>query len=244
VHSFGAWSGLVGALILGPRIGKFMNDKPQAIPGHNLAIATLGCLILWIGWYGFNPGSWLSMAPEVPYIAVTTTLGGAAGGIAGTLTSQLMGGKPDLTMTINGILAGLVGITAGCDAYSMPSAWIVGFIAGVLVVFSVMFIDSLKIDDPVGAFSVHGTCGIWATLAVGLFNKDKGLLTGHGFNQLGIQIVGVLAFALFSILASWILWSIIGAIYNGIRVSEPEEVEGLDIGEHGMEAYPDFASTR
>ncbi len=243
VHSFGAWSGLIGAIILGPRIGKFMNNRPQAIPGHNLAIATLGCLILWIGWYGFNPGSWLSMAPEVPYIAVTTTLGGAAGGIAGTITSQLMGGKPDLTMTINGILAGLVGITAGCDGYSMPAAWVVGFIAGVLVVFSVMFIDSLKIDDPVGAFSVHGTCGIWATLAVGLFDKDKGLLTGHGFNQLGIQIVGVLAFALFSVLASWILWSIMSAIFNGIRVTEPEEIEGLDIGEHGMEAYPDFAST-
>jgi Amt family ammonium transporter len=244
VHSFGAWSGLVGALLLGPRIGKFMGDKPQAIPGHNLAIATLGCLILWIGWYGFNPGSWLSMAPEVPYIAVTTTLGGAAGGIAGTLTSQLVGGKPDLTMTINGILAGLVGITAGCDAYSMPAAWIVGFIAGVLVVFSVLFIDSLKIDDPVGAFSVHGTCGIWGTLAVGLFHTDKGLLMGHGFNQLGIQLVGVVAFAFFSVLSSWLLWTVIGAFFGGIRVSEPEEMEGLDIGEHGMEAYPDFASVK
>lgn len=244
VHSFGAWSGLVGALLLGPRIGKFVGNKPQAIPGHNLAIATLGCLILWIGWYGFNPGSWLSMAPEVPYIAVTTTLGGAAGGIAGTLTSQIMGGKPDLTMTINGILAGLVGITAGCDGYSMPAAWVVGFIAGVLVVFSVMIVDSLKIDDPVGAFSVHGTCGIWATLAVGLFNTDKGLFTGHGLSQLGVQFVGVLVFALFSVVTSWTLWSVIGLFYGGIRVSEPEELEGLDIGEHGMEAYPDFASTR
>lgn len=244
VHSFGAWSGLVGALLLGPRIGKFVGDKPQAIPGHNLAIATLGCLILWIGWYGFNPGSWLSMAPEVPYIAVTTTLGGAAGGISGTLTSQMTGGKPDLTMTINGILAGLVGITAGCDGYSMPAAWVVGFIAGVLVVFSVMVIDSLKIDDPVGAFSVHGTCGIWATLAVGLFNTEKGLFTGHGLSQLGVQIVGVLAIGIFSVLTSWLLWSVIGLFYGGIRVSEPEEVQGLDIGEHGMEAYPDFASTR
>ncbi|MBM5817759.1 MAG: ammonium transporter [Cyanobacteria bacterium K_Offshore_surface_m2_239] len=243
VHSFGAWSGLVGAMLLGPRIGKFVDNKPQAIPGHNLAIATLGCLILWIGWYGFNPGSWLSMAPEVPYIAVTTTLGGAAGGIAGTITSQVTGGKPDLTMTINGILAGLVGITAGCDGYSMPAAWVVGFISGVLVVFSVMIVDSLKIDDPVGAFSVHGTCGIWATLAVGLFNTDKGLLTGHGFGQLGLQFVGVLAFALFSIITSFILWKVIGSFYGGIRVTEPEEVEGLDIGEHGMEAYPDFAST-
>ncbi|MEB3316943.1 MAG: ammonium transporter [Cyanobacteriota bacterium] len=244
VHSFGAWSGLIGALLLGPRIGKFVDDRPQAIPGHNLAIATLGCLILWIGWYGFNPGSWLSMAPEVPYIAVTTTLGGAAGGIAGTLTSQLTGGKPDLTMTINGILAGLVGITAGCDGYSMPAAWVVGFIAGVLVVFSVMIVDSLKIDDPVGAFSVHGTCGIWATLAVGLFNTDKGLFTGHGLGQFGVQFIGVLAFGLFAALTSLVLWSVIGFFYGGIRVSEPEEVQGLDIGEHGMEAYPDFASTR
>ncbi|WP_411870478.1 ammonium transporter [Vulcanococcus limneticus] len=243
VHSFGAWAGLIGAMLLGPRIGKFTNGKPQAIPGHNLAIATLGCLILWLGWYGFNPGSWLSMAPEVPYIAVTTTLGAAGGGISATLLSQFTGGKPDLTMTINGILAGLVGVTAGCDGFSMPAAWVVGFIAGVLVVFSVALVDKLKIDDPVGAFSVHGTCGIWATLAVGLFNTDKGLLTGHGFNQLGVQIVGVLAFAIFAIVSSWIVWSIIGAIFGGIRVTEKEEVEGLDIGEHGMEAYPDFVST-
>jgi Amt family ammonium transporter len=241
VHTFGAWAGLTGALLLGPRIGKFVGDKPQAIPGHNISIATLGCLILWIGWYGFNPGSWLSMAPEVPYIAVTTTLGGAAGGISGTLVSQFTGGKPDLTMTINGILAGLVGVTAGCDGFSMPAAWVVGFIAGALVVWSVGFIDSLKIDDPVGAFSVHGTCGMWGTLAVGLFNTDKGLLTGHGFSQLGFQLVGVLAFSLFSIVTSLALWSLLGSLSGGIRVTEAEEVEGLDIGEHGMEAYPDFA---
>ncbi|MFM8275700.1 MAG: ammonium transporter [Cyanobium sp.] len=244
VHSFGAWSGLVGALLLGPRIGKYIDGRPQAIPGHNLAIATLGCLILWIGWYGFNPGSWLSMAPEVPYIAVTTTLGGAGGGIAATVVSQLTGGKPDLSMTINGILAGLVGVTAGCDAYAMPAAWVVGFIAGVLVVYSVAVIDKLGIDDPVGAFSVHGTCGIWATLAVGLFNVDKGLLTGHGFNQLGLQIIGILSVAIFSIISSLVVWKIIGALSGGIRVSEAEEIEGLDIGEHGMEAYPDFASVK
>jgi Amt family ammonium transporter len=138
----------------------------------------------------------------------------------------------------------LVAITAGCDGYSMPGSWVVGFIGGVLVVFSVAFIDSLKIDDPVGAFSVHGTCGIWATLAVGLFNMDKGLFTGHGFAQLGVQIVGVVAFAIFAIVTSWITWSIIGAIFGGIRVTETEEKEGLDIGEHGMEAYPDFASAK
>jgi Amt family ammonium transporter len=244
VHSFGAWSGLVGAVLLGPRIGKYVDGRPQAIPGHNLGIATLGCLILWVGWYGFNPGSWLSMAPEVPYIAVTTTLGGAGGGIAATLFSQLTGGKPDLSMTINGILAGLVGITAGCDAYAMPSAWVVGFIAGVLVVYSVSIIDHLGIDDPVGAFSVHGVCGMWATLAVGLFNIDKGLFTGHGFNQLGLQIVGILAFAIFSIVSSFVVWKIVAILSGGIRVSETEEIEGLDIGEHGMEAYPDFTSVK
>ncbi|MEB3271400.1 MAG: ammonium transporter [Synechococcus sp.] len=244
VHAFGAWAGLVGAMLLGPRIGKYVDGKPQAIPGHNLGIATLGCLILWLGWYGFNPGSMLALNEQVPYIAVTTTLGGAGGGISATLLSQFTGGKPDLTMTINGILAGLVGVTAGCDAYSMPAAWVIGFIAGILVVYSVALTDKLGIDDPVGAWSVHGTCGIWGTLAVGLFNLNKGLLTGHGFSQLGIQIVGVLAFAIFSALTSWIVWSIIGAIFGGIRVTEKEETEGLDIGEHGMEAYPDFASVK
>ena len=208
-----------------------------------MGIATLGCLILWIGWYGFNPGSWLSMGVEVPFIAVTTTLGAAGGGIAATVISQIRGGKPDLTMTINGILAGLVSVTAGCDAVSMPAAWVMGFIGGVIVVFSVAFIDGLKIDDPVGAFSVHGTCGVWGTLAVGLFNTDKGLFTGHGFSQLGIQFVGALSYAVATIVASLIIWSIIGAIFGGIRVTEKEEIEGLDISEHGMEAYPDFAAT-
>jgi Amt family ammonium transporter len=243
VHSVGAWAGLVGAMLLGPRIGKFSDGKTQAIPGHNLAIATLGCLVLWIGWYGFNPGSVLAMNETVPYIAVTTTLGAAGGGIAGTLVSQLTSGKPDLTMTINGILAGLVGVTAGCDGFSMPAAWVIGFIAGALVVFSVGFIDSLGIDDPVGAWSVHGTCGIWGTLAVGLFNTDKGLLLGHGFAQLGLQILGVIAYGLFAVACAWITWSVLGGLSGGIRVTEREEIEGLDISEHGMEAYPDFAST-
>ena len=241
VHSVGAWAGLVGAILLGPRIGKFVGGKAQAIPGHNLAIATLGCLILWIGWYGFNSGSELAMDAVVPYIAVTTTLAAAGCGIAATLLSQILGGKPDLTMTINGILAGLVSVTAGCDGVSMVAAWVIGFIGGVLVVFSVSFIDSLKIDDPVGAFSVHGTCGIWGTLAVGLFNTDAGLFTGHGPAQLGLQFLGVIVYAVFTIVASLIAWSVIGAIFGGIRVTEKEEIEGLDIGEHGMEAYPDFA---
>ena len=243
VHSFGAWSGLVGAALLGPRIGKFVGGRPQAIPGHNLAIATLGCLVLWIGWYGFNPGSVLAMNETVPFVAVTTTLGAAGGGIGAMVVSQFTSGKPDLTMIINGILAGLVGVTAGCDGFSMPAAWVVGFVAGILVVFSVRWLDSLNIDDPVGAFSVHGTCGIWATLAVGLFNTDKGLFTTGSFNQLGIQFVGVIAYGLWAVVTSFIVWKIIGAIFGGIRVTEQEESEGLDIGEHGMEAYPDFATT-
>ncbi|MFO8236918.1 MAG: ammonium transporter [Prochlorococcaceae cyanobacterium] len=243
VHSFGAWAGVVGAMLLGPRIGKFASGRPQALPGHNMAIATLGCLILWIGWYGFNPGSVLAMDETVPFVAVTTTLGAAGGGIAGTIVSQIRGGKPDLTMTINGILAGLVSVTAGCDGFTMGGAWVAGFIGGTIVVFSVAVLDSLQIDDPVGAFSVHGACGIWGTLAVGLFNTDYGLFYGHGFGQLGSQFVGVIAYGVFAAVSSWILWSIIGAIFGGIRVTETEEIEGLDIGEHGMEAYPDFAST-
>ncbi|MBC1261664.1 ammonium transporter [Synechococcus sp. BSF8S] len=243
VHSFGAWAGLVGAILLGPRIGKFVGGKTQALPGHSMALATLGCLILWIGWYGFNPGSVLAMDETVPYVAVTTTLGAAGGAISGTLVSQIRGSKPDLTMTINGILAGLVSVTAGCDGFSMAGSWVAGFIGGGLVVFSVAILDSMNIDDPVGAFSVHGTCGMWGTLAVGLFNQDKGLFYGHGLGQFGYQIVGVLAYGIFAAVSSLILWSIIGSLFGGIRVSEQEEIEGLDISEHGMEAYPDFAST-
>jgi Amt family ammonium transporter len=167
----------------------------------------------------------------------------AGGGIAGTIVSQLRSGKPDLTMTINGILAGLGSVTAGCDGVSMVSAWIMGFIGGTLAVYSVALIDSLKIDDPVGAFSVHGTCGMWGTLAVGLLNKEKGLLLGHGFVQLGSQIIGVLAYSIFSALTAWMVWSLLGSLSGGIRVTEPEELEGLDIGEHGMEAYPEFITS-
>jgi Amt family ammonium transporter len=243
VHSVGAWAGVVGAMILGPRIGKYVDARPQAIPGHNLALATLGCLILWIGWYGFNPGSVLAMNETVPYVAVTTTLGAAGGGIAGTLISQFHSGKPDLTMSINGILAGLVAVTAGCDGFSMPAAWVVGFIGGAIVVYAVSFIDAIGIDDPVGAFSVHGFGGVWGTLAVGLFNVDSGLFTGHGFGQLGLQLLGIAAYAIFTIVTAWILWSILGALTGGIRVHEKEEMDGLDISEHGMEAYPDFVAS-
>tara|TARA_Y100001968_G_scaffold326136_1_gene368641 strand:+ start:5662 stop:7062 length:1401 start_codon:yes stop_codon:yes gene_type:complete len=243
VHSVGAWAGLVGAALLGPRIGKFVDGKPQALPGHNMAIATLGALILWIGWYGFNPGSVLALDQTVPYVAVTTTLAAAGGGIAATLISQIFSGKPDLTMIINGILAGLVSITAGCDGVTMWASWVIGFIGGAIVVFSVSFIDRLGVDDPVGAISVHGSCGVWGTLAIGFFNIDKGLLTGHGFSQLGIQLLGCLAYGAFTIISCWIVWSVIGGLFGGIRVTKEEEIQGLDVGEHGMEAYPDFASS-
>jgi len=251
VHSVGAWAGLVGAMLLGPRIGKFVDGKTQAMPGHNMAIATLGALILWIGWYGFNPGSQLAMDQWVPYVAVTTTLAAAGGAIAATLISTLTSGKPDLTMIINGILAGLVSITAGCGNLTMVGSWVAGFIGGIIVVFSVAALDAAEIDDPVGAFSVHGVCGVWGTLVIGLWGYDiqgtgaaLGLLNGGGVGQLGIQALGAGAYAIWTLVTCWITWSVIGGLFGGIRVSEKEETLGLDIGEHGMEAYPDFLSSK
>ncbi|MEM7760751.1 MAG: ammonium transporter [Cyanobacteria bacterium P01_A01_bin.40] len=229
VHSVGGWAALVGAAILGPRIGKYQNGRISAIPGHNMGFATLGCLILWIGWFGFNPGSELAATANVPYIAVTTNLAAAAGGVAATFTSWLKDGKPDLSMIINGILAGLVGITAGCADVSYLSAVIIGLIAGIIVVFSVAFFDSIKIDDPVGATSVHLVCGIWGTLAVGIFG------TGNFITQL----IGVVAIGAFTVIFSAIVWSVL-KFTMGIRVEEEEERRGLDISEHGMEAYSGF----
>ncbi len=250
VHSVGAWAGLVGAMLLGPRIGKFVDGKAQAMPGHNMAIATLGALILWIGWYGFNPGSQLAMDQWVPYVAVTTTLAAAGGAIGATIISTITSGKPDLTMIINGILAGLVSITAGCANLTMSGSWLAGLVGGVIVVFAVSALDSLGIDDPVGAFSVHGVCGIWGTLVIGLWGYDIqgsgagiGLFTGGLFDQLRIQFVGCAAYAIWTVVTCFIAWKVIGTFFGGIRVTESEEISGLDIGEHGMEAYPDFASS-
>ncbi|MBX2865781.1 MAG: ammonium transporter [Leptolyngbyaceae cyanobacterium MAG.088] len=239
VHSVGGWAALVGAAILGPRIGKYQDGQINAIPGHNMSIATLGCLILWIGWFGFNPGSELAADAAVPYIAVTTNLAAAAGGVAATFTAWMMSGKPDLSMIINGILAGLVGITAGCAGASFLGAVIVGLVAGVLVVFSVGFFDSIKIDDPVGAISVHLVCGIWGTLAVGLFDTTSGLFYGGGIGQLISQIIGIVAIGLFTVVFSAVVWTILKSA-SGLRVSAEEELKGLDIGEHGMEAYSGF----
>ena len=239
VHSVGGWAALMGAAFLGPRIGKYQDGRVNAIPGHNMSIAMLGCLILWVGWYGFNPGSQLAADTAVPFIAVTTTLAGAAGGVAACFTAWALNGKPDLSMIINGILAGLVGITAGCAGVNYISAIIIGLIAGVIVVFAVGFFDSIKIDDPVGAISVHLVCGIWGTLAVGLFNTETGLFFGGGFAQLGSQILGILSIGLFTVVLSSIFWLVLKSTL-GIRVSPEEEMKGLDIGEHGMEAYSGF----
>lgn len=239
VHGAGGWAALVGAAMLGPRIGKYQNGQSMAIPGHNMSIAMLGCLILWIGWFGFNPGSQLAADEMVPYIAVTTNLAGAAGGIAATITSWVVSGKPDLSMVINGILAGLVAITAGCAAVDYWGAVIIGIVAGVLVVFSVFFFDSIKIDDPVGATSVHLVNGAWGTLAVGLFSTEAGLFYGGGLTQLFHQIIGVASVGAFTVIVSAIFWSILKATV-GIRVSEEDELIGLDIAEHGMEAYSGF----
>ena len=252
VHSVGGWAGLVGAMLLGPRIGKYLDGKPQAMPGHSMALATLGALILWIGWYGFNPGSELAMDEYVAYVAVTTTLAAAGGAIAATILSTLTSGKPDLTMIINGILAGLVSITAGCGNMGFVGAWVAGAVGGIIVVFSVAALDAAEIDDPVGAFSVHGVCGVWGTVVIGLWGVDSmdpgaagiGLFNGGGIDQLGIQALGAGAYAIWTLVTCWVAWSIIGGLFGGIRVSEEEETQGLDIGEHGMEAYPEFASTK
>ncbi len=250
VHSVGAWAGLVGAMLLGPRIGKYVGGKAQAIPGHNMSIATLGCLILWIGWYGFNPGSQLAMDQWVPYVAVTTTLGAAGGAIGATVISTITSKKPDLTMIINGILAGLVSVTAGCGNLTLVGSWVAGLVGGIIVVFAVSALDYAGIDDPVGAFSVHGVCGVWGTVVIGLWGFDiqgdgspLGLLVGGGIEQLGIQALGAGAYAVWTVVTCFIAWKIIGALFGGIRVTEQEEVEGLDIGEHGMEAYAGFSTT-
>ena len=234
VHSVGGWAALVAVSLLGARIGKFENGKTLAIPGHNIPIATAGVLILWLGWFGFNGGSVLSADPELTSITlVTTCLAAAAGGVMAALASTIMYKNLDLTMFLNGILGGLVGITAGADQMSPMDAILIGAIAGVLIVFAVNLIDKLKLDDPVGAIAVHLACGIWGTLAVGLFGN---LASGAQFLS---QLTGVACYAVFCIATSFIIIFTLKKT-TGIRVSEKEEVEGLDAHEHGMDAYPDF----
>jgi Amt family ammonium transporter len=249
VHSVGGWAALVGAAMLGPRIGKYNKDgKVLPIPGHSIALGTIGVFVLWFGWFGFNPGSTMAADPgAIARIAVTTNTAAAGGAIAASIMAWLLLGKPDLTMILNGALAGLVAITAPCAFVSIPSSLIIGLIGGALVVVSVLFFDRIKIDDPVGATSVHLVCGIFGTLAVGLFAQDQfspnttgnGLLFGGGLTLLISQLIGVIAVGIFVVATSAIVWGILKAV-TGIRVSAEEEMEGLDVGEHGISAYPDF----
>lgn len=248
VHSVGGWAALAGVLMLGPRFGKYNNGTINPVPGHNLSLATLGTFVLWFGWFGFNPGSTMAADPmAIGHIAVTTNTAAAAAIMSSTIISWVCLGKPELGMTLNGCLAGLVAITASCAFVSVPSSIIIGLIAGILVVFAVMFFDRLRIDDPVGALSVHLVNGVFGTLAVGLFAQDKitGVATGNGFffgggsNLLMAQLTGVLSVAAYTFLISLVSWAVLKAIM-GIRVSLQEEIEGLDVGEHGNSAYPEF----
>jgi ammonium transporter, Amt family len=234
VHSVGGWAALAGVIVLGPRLHKYVDGKIKPIPGHNLAMAFIGVMILWLGWFGFNGGSVLSADPgAVSKVLVTTSIAAAAGAVGAYLATRLIIKSNDITMVLNGILAGLVGITAGADIVSVTSAFIIGIVAGSIVVSAVLFFDRIKIDDPVGAISVHMVCGIWGTLATGIF--------GTGANVMA-QLTGILAVGAFSFTAALIIFYTIKSMI-GLRVDEKEEVEGLDIYEHGMHAYPDINAT-
>lgn len=234
VHSVGGWGALAGVILLGPRKGKYVDGEMRPIPGHSMPLAMIGVFLLWLGWFGFNGGSVLSADPALTSLTlVTTCIAAAAGGLASMFTSWAISKKPDLSMSLNGILAGLVGITAGADQMTVVSSTIIGVVAGVIVVFAVIFFDRIKLDDPVGAVSVHLVCGIWGTLAVGIF--------ADGYT-VGTQLLGVVAYGVFSFVSAMIIFGVLKVIM-GIRVSEEEEVEGLDYGEHGMSAYPNFESS-
>jgi Amt family ammonium transporter len=235
VHSVGGWAALIAVYLLGARIGKFSPDgKPKAIPGHNIPLAAAGVLILWLGWFGFNGGSVLSADPELTSLTlVTTCLAAAAGGISSSIVSNLLYKNFDLTMFMNGVLGGLVGITAGADQMSPMDAIFIGTIAGVIIVFGISFIDKLKLDDPVGAIAVHLICGIWGTLAVGIFGEMAGI------DQFITQLIGVGIVGAFSVVTAFIILIIIKKTI-GLRVDKEEEIKGLDLSEHGMDAYADF----
>ena len=252
VHSTGAWMALVGAVIIGPRIGKYTKDKrPLAIPGHSIPMAALGVFILWLGWFGFNPGSTMAADISIAQIAMTTNMAAATGAIAAMVTSYIIFKKADISMTLNGVLAGLVAVTAPCAFISPLSAAIIGILGGVAVVFAVIAIDRVGIDDPVGAIAVHGVCGSLGTICVGLFAEEpyaaagttgNGLFFGGGPDLLVSQLIGVAAVFGWCVACGSVLF--LGIKYTvGLRVSADEELAGLDIGEHGSEAYPDFSAT-
>jgi len=248
VHSVGGWAALAGVIILGPRVGKYTKSgKVNPIPGHNMSLATIGAFVLWLGWFGFNPGSTMALDPDaIAHILVSTNSAGIMALLSATLVTVMITGKPDLGMSINGLLAGLVAITPGAAYINIPLSYLVGALAGVLVVFAVLMFDKLRLDDPVGALGVHLANGIFGTLSIGLFAQEgvtglstaNGLFFGGGFKLLGVQTLGVLATGVFVVAASSLIWLVIKNTI-GLRVSLKEEIEGLDIGEHGMQAYPE-----
>ncbi|MCW5979395.1 MAG: ammonium transporter [Bryobacteraceae bacterium] len=242
VHSVGGWAALAGAIVLGPRLGKYTKDgRPRAIPGHNLVMAALGVFILFLGWFGFNAGSTTTADGSIARIAVNTFLAGCVGAIGAMTVSWLRFGKPDIGMTLNGCLAGLVAITAPCATVTPAAAVMIGAIAGVIVVFAVLFFDKIRVDDPVGAVSVHGVCGAWGTLSVALFHEKLFLGGEYDFwGQLLTQAIGVGVAFLWVFPASFLMFKLIAAT-AGLRVSVEEELEGLDLSEHGANSYPDFA---
>ena len=243
VHSVGGWAALAGAIVLGPRIGKYNKDgSANALPGHNLLMAALGVFILWFGWFGFNPGSTIAGTDlSIASIAVTTNLAAAAGAVLAMTVSWIKYAKADVSMTLNGALAGLVGITAGTADVTNLSAIMIGAIAGVIVIYSVEFFDKIQVDDPVGAISVHGVCGAFGTMAVGVFAVDGGLLYGGGMSLLTTQLIGVAAVFFWAFGLGFVLFKTIDLVI-GLRVSEKDEIEGLDFSEHGTESYPDFVA--
>jgi Amt family ammonium transporter len=235
VHSIGGWVALAGAIVLGPRIGKYTKDgKVRAIPGHNLPLAALGVFILWLGWFGFNPGSTTAASRDIALIFVNTNIAAAAGAILAMITSWVKFKKPEMSMSLNGALAGLVAITAPCATVTPLSSVFIGATAGALVVVAVLFFDRIKVDDPVGAISVHGVCGAWGTLAAGIFN-----IGGTSAKIIGVQLLGIGAAFVWAFTTGFIMFKVIDLVV-GIRVSPEEEAEGLDYGEHGARAYPDF----
>jgi len=242
VHSVGAWVGLAGAIVIGPRLGKYIKGKAVAIPGHNLAMGALGVFILWFGWFGFNAGSQLGAAGHentvaIAHIALVTNLAAAAGAVTAMLTAAARYKRPSLSLSLNGALAGLVAITAGADVIDPGGAVIVGMLAGMILVFSVEIFDQVfKVDDPVGAISVHGVCGAFGTLMVGLFSTETGLFYGGGASQLGVQAIGVLSIGAWAFLTGLILFKIL-KVTNTLRVSKRIEEEGLDVYEHGESVY-------
>jgi Amt family ammonium transporter len=249
VHSVGGWAALAGVIMLGPRIGRYRDGRVRPMPGHNMALATIGVFVLWLGWFGFNPGSIMAANPlAIGHIVVATNTSAAAASIAAMLTSIVVLGKADFSMMLNGCLAGLVAITAPCAWVSVQSSIVIGLVAGVLVVAAVLALDRMRLDDPVGALPVHLVNGIWGTLAVGLFADSSvapvtgpadGLFFGGGFGQLEAQAIGVVAVGAYTLLVAFAAWGAVRLVV-GLRVPAAEELEGLDVGEHGSLAYPDF----